>query len=114
MQVLHTCMELSAHLSILFAHAYQQIPNSHVAASVCYSLEAFMKLEKRLCEGHEGAVAMREQRSRLEKLIKTWASMDIQVSGPQSTLPIHCQMLIFNIFLVFVFDFLCSKEKCFI
>lgn len=75
----------------LFTHAYQQIPNSHVASSVCYSLEAFMKLEKRLCEGHEGAVAMRgqpsvqEQRSRLEKLIKTWASMDIQVSGQQHT-----------------------------
>uniref|UniRef100_A0A8C2DU41 HPS1 biogenesis of lysosomal organelles complex 3 subunit 1 n=1 Tax=Cyprinus carpio TaxID=7962 RepID=A0A8C2DU41_CYPCA len=57
-----------------------KIPNSHVATSVCYFLEAFVKLEKRLCEGHEGAAAMRgqpsvqEQRSRLEKLIKTWTS----------------------------------------
>uniref|UniRef100_A0A8C1W6P1 HPS1 biogenesis of lysosomal organelles complex 3 subunit 1 n=1 Tax=Cyprinus carpio TaxID=7962 RepID=A0A8C1W6P1_CYPCA len=67
-----------------------KIPNSHVATSVCYFLEAFVKLEKRLCEGHEGAAAMRgqpsvqEQRSRLEKLIKTWAGMDIQVSGQQN------------------------------
>ncbi|XP_016148542.1 Hermansky-Pudlak syndrome 1 protein homolog [Sinocyclocheilus grahami] len=67
-----------------------KIPNSHVAASVCYFLEAFVKLEKRLCEGHEGAAAMRgqpsvqEQRSRLEKFIKTWASMDIQTSELQN------------------------------
>ncbi|XP_016417255.1 Hermansky-Pudlak syndrome 1 protein homolog [Sinocyclocheilus rhinocerous] len=67
-----------------------KIPNSHVAASVCYFLEAFVKLEKRLCEGHEGAAAMRgqpsvqEQRSRLEKFIKTWASMDIQTSQLQN------------------------------
>lgn len=84
-------MELLVQFSIFFTHAYQQIPNSHVATSVCYFLEAFVKLEKRLCEGHEGAAAMRgqpsvqEQRSRLEKLIKTWAGMDIQVSGQQST-----------------------------
>uniref|UniRef100_A0A9J8AK30 HPS1 biogenesis of lysosomal organelles complex 3 subunit 1 n=2 Tax=Cyprinus carpio TaxID=7962 RepID=A0A9J8AK30_CYPCA len=67
-----------------------KIPNSHVATSVCYFLEAFVKLEKRLCEGHEGAAAMRgqpsvqEQRSRLEKLIKTWAGMDIQTSQLQN------------------------------
>ncbi|KAK2897012.1 hypothetical protein Q8A67_011500 [Cirrhinus molitorella] len=61
-----------------------KIPNSNVAVSVYYYLEAFVKLEKRLCDGHEGAAAIRgqpsvqEQRSRLEKSIKTWASMDIQ------------------------------------
>ncbi|RXN06498.1 Hermansky-Pudlak syndrome 1 [Labeo rohita] len=61
-----------------------KIPNSHVAVSVYYFLEAFVKLEKRLSEGHEGAAAMRgqpsvqEQRSRLEKCIKSWAGMDIQ------------------------------------
>lgn len=82
-------MELPVHISILFA---QQIPNSHVAVSVYYFLEAFVKLEKRLSEGHEGAAAMRgqpsvqEQRSRLEKCIKSWAGMDIQVSRQQSTL----------------------------
>ncbi|KTG33000.1 hypothetical protein cypCar_00024415, partial [Cyprinus carpio] len=88
--VLHKCMELLVQFSIFFTHAYQQIPNSHVATSVCYFLEAFVKLEKRLCEGHEGAAAMRgqpsvqEQRSRLEKLIKTWAGMDIQTSQLQN------------------------------
>lgn len=61
-----------------------KIPNSHMAVSVYYFLEAFVKLEKRLCEGHEGASAMRgqssvqEQRSKLEKFIKAWSSMEIQ------------------------------------
>ncbi|XP_043111621.1 Hermansky-Pudlak syndrome 1 protein [Puntigrus tetrazona] len=67
-----------------------KIPNSHVAVSFFYILEAFVKLEKRLCEGHEGAAAMRgqpsvqEQRSRLEKLIKSCASMDVQTSQLQN------------------------------
>nr|AAI08058.1 Zgc:123240 [Danio rerio] len=61
-----------------------KIPNSHMAVSVYYFLEAFVKLEKRLGEGHEGASAMRgqssvqEQRSKLEKFIKAWSSMEIQ------------------------------------
>uniref|UniRef100_A0A671QM21 Hermansky-Pudlak syndrome 1 protein homolog n=1 Tax=Sinocyclocheilus anshuiensis TaxID=1608454 RepID=A0A671QM21_9TELE len=57
-----------------------KIPNSHVAVSAYCFLETFVKLEKRLCEGHEGAAAMRgqpsiqEQRSKLEKFIKAWTS----------------------------------------
>ncbi|XP_056128415.1 Hermansky-Pudlak syndrome 1 protein isoform X1 [Rhinichthys klamathensis goyatoka] len=67
-----------------------KIPNSHMAISIYYFLEAFVKLEKRLCEGHEGSAATRgqpsvqEQRGRLEKLVKVWASMDIQTSHLQN------------------------------
>lgn len=46
-------------------------------------LEAFVKLEKRLCEGQgaatRGQPSFQEHRSKLDRFIRTLASMDIQV-----------------------------------
>ncbi|XP_067277591.1 Hermansky-Pudlak syndrome 1 protein isoform X2 [Pseudorasbora parva] len=67
-----------------------KIPNSQMAVSVYKYLEAFVKLEKRLCEGPDGATAtlsqssVQELRGRLEKFIKNFASMDIQLSQLQN------------------------------
>uniref|UniRef100_A0A672QPZ4 Hermansky-Pudlak syndrome 1 protein homolog n=1 Tax=Sinocyclocheilus grahami TaxID=75366 RepID=A0A672QPZ4_SINGR len=68
------CLSLCPGITVVLL---TKIPNSHVAVSAYCFLETFVKLEKRLCEGHEGAAAMRgqpsiqEQRSKLEKFIKT-------------------------------------------
>ncbi|XP_051507060.1 BLOC-3 complex member HPS1-like [Myxocyprinus asiaticus] len=67
-----------------------KIPNSQVAMSVYYYLDTFVNLEKRLCEGQEGAAAMRGQpsvqdiRVKLDKFIKNLVSMDIQTSQLQN------------------------------
>ncbi|XP_072534077.1 BLOC-3 complex member HPS1 [Salminus brasiliensis] len=67
-----------------------KIPNSQVAMSVYVLLEAFVKLEKRLSEGLEGAAASRGQlpiqelRNKVDKFIRVLASLDIQTSHLQN------------------------------
>lgn len=73
--------------STLFLYAHEQIPNSHIAMNVYVYLEAFVKLEKRLCEAQgaatRGQPSIQEHRSKLDRFIRTLASMDITVSGQQ-------------------------------
>lgn len=65
-----------------------KIPNSHIAINVYIYLEVFVKLEKRLCEGHGAAMrgqpSIQEHRSKLDRFIRTLASMDIQTSQLQN------------------------------
>lgn len=65
-----------------------KIPNTHIAMSIYIYLEAFVKLEKRLCEGHgatlRGQPSFQEHRSKLDRFIKTLASMDIQTGQLQN------------------------------
>ncbi|XP_056616846.1 Hermansky-Pudlak syndrome 1 protein [Triplophysa dalaica] len=65
-----------------------KIPDSHIAMNVYVYLEAFVKLEKRLCEGQgaatRGQPSFQEHRSKLDRFIRTLASMDIQTSQLQN------------------------------
>ncbi|TRY57838.1 hypothetical protein DNTS_022749 [Danionella cerebrum] len=67
-----------------------KVPNNQMAVSVYTFLEFFGKLEKGLCEGHEGAAAVRGQNSvqelrrKLDKFIKDLAVMDIHTSQLQT------------------------------
>ncbi|KAG9275307.1 Hermansky-Pudlak syndrome 1 protein [Astyanax mexicanus] len=67
-----------------------KIPNSQVAMHVYGLLDAFVKLEKRLSEGLEGAAASRGQppiqelRNKVDKFIRLLATLDFQTSHLQS------------------------------